>query len=196
MEYDIKKYSEIEREILIAVGALAISKLKDRDDIAQAVFDSLSPHFSCKCKSDLKVCTDTLFQHTTEKYREEKLKQWLIKIENKEQEIERFLNMKVMTFKHSFSSAADLQVMYGIDREKKTIEIDVDFFDSFLFEKVVRFFKLDFDIDLSRFDDENFCGKARKPPEYRAFVTINRVRYRMKVHDGNTYTITLEPEKI
>lgn len=180
MEHDIKNYSEIEREILIAVGALAISKLKDRDDIAQAVFDSLSPHFSCKAKSDLKVCTDTLFQNTTEKYREEKLKQWLIKIENREHEIERFLAMKVMTFKHSFSSAQDLEIMYGIDKEKKIIEIDVDFFDSFLFGKIVDYFKLNFDINA----------------EYRAFVTINKVRYEMKVYDENTFTITLNPAEI
>lgn len=177
MEYDIKKYSEIEREILIAVGALAISKLKDRDDIAQAVFDSLSPYFSCRQPPELKVFSDTIFQHTTEIYREEKLKQWLVKIENKGHEIQRFLNMKVMIFKHSFSSAQDLEIMYGIDKEKKIIEIDVDSFDSFLFEKIVNYFKLNFDIDA----------------EYRAFVTINKVRYEMKVYDENTFTITLNP---
>jgi transcriptional regulator NrdR family protein len=44
--YNPKDYTKVEQEILAAVGELIISKLKDRDDIAYAIFDTLVPQYN------------------------------------------------------------------------------------------------------------------------------------------------------
>lgn len=61
---------DYEKEILAAVGALLIDKLKGHDEAAYAVFDELSPNFVNKPYPYLKVLTHTVLQHVLEESRD------------------------------------------------------------------------------------------------------------------------------
>ena len=94
-----------------------------------------------------------------------------------------------------FSSAADWQVEYEIDQDKKTVEMVSDCFDSALCRNLILSLQRD-GINCVR-DDTKHLGWTPYPP-YKTFLTMTGLRFQVATHklvdigsEKNRYTIVL-----
>ena len=81
--------------------------------------------------------------------------------------------------KHWMSTAHDIEFEYEIDQDKKTIEVQTEWFDSVLFQHFV--FHLQGEgFDAVR-DDTKKIGWTPYPP-YQVFLTMDGLRFKVETH--------------
>ena len=99
--------------------------------------------------------------------------------------------------KHMLSTVADLVIEYQIDQDKKTVEIQADWFDSSLFDTFILRCLTQENIDVVR-DDTKKLGWTPYP-KYEMFLTMAGLRFKFETHklvdtsrdDKHTIVLTL-----